>query len=425
MKKVLFIAYLYPPIANSGTRRSLEFVNHLPDNGWQPTVLTVANPEPRACDPSLLDEVRPGTIIERVPLWSEIAANRLATIFEVLADRSRLAQGLKWRIERLFQIPDDCAAWRSTAVARAVRLYQQQKFDVIYATGWPWTSFLIASEIRRITGCPFVVDYRDLWKPSDAEWDKHSMLQKWLQPPLEKKILRNAAAVITTTLSFARMLEESGAHGKSVCIPNGFNPNDFAKVAVLPEAGRDGLVKIAYTGIWRPGYGPDNLYRAIRRLKDANAPCLGRLQVTMAGFQPGRAAEYGVSDIVEERGQVPHSEAVRLMMTASVLYLPVSSGLYEKASLPGKLFEYLGSGRPIIASSLADSEVTAALGAVGGNLVIAPDDIEGLARTIEKLCAPGESTVFSERLPGATARYERSHLTAELAKVFDHVSGHQ
>ena len=110
MKKVLFIAYLYPPIANSGTRRSLEFVNHLPDNGWEPIVLTVANPAPKVCDPSLLNEVRPGTRVERVPQWSDIAAEKIATAFGWFGDRHRLVDGLKWRIERFFQIPDDCAA---------------------------------------------------------------------------------------------------------------------------------------------------------------------------------------------------------------------------------------------------------------------------------------------------------------------------
>ncbi len=422
MKKVLFIAYLYPPIANSGTRRSLEFVNHLPDNGWEPIVLTVANPAPKVCDPSLLNEVRPGTRVERVPQWSDIAAEKIATAFGWFGDRHRLVDGLKWRIERFFQIPDDCAAWRSTAIERAVTLYEQEGFDVIYATGWPWTSFLIAEKVSRRTGCPFVVDYRDLWEPSDAEWDKHTTLQKWLQPHFEKRILRHAAAVLTTTPSFAKMLEEGGAKGKALCITNGFNPDDFLDGTVPEEANRDGLVKIAYTGVWRPGYGPDNLYDAIRYLKNAGSSCISKLRVTVAGFPPGRAREYGIDDVVEELGQVPHEMAVGLMMNASALYLPVSKGIYEKASLPGKLFDYLGSGRPIIASSLPDSEVTAVLSSVGGNCVVAPGDIRGLAEAIEKLSVADGLAAFSERIPEASARYERSSLTKNLAALLDRIS---
>jgi len=424
MKKVLFIAYLYPPIANSGTRRSLEFVNYLPDSGWEPIVLTVANPSKNSCEPSLLDEVRPGTRVERVPLWSDIAAEKIANVFGKFADRNRLADGLRWRIERFFQIPDDCAAWRSTATHHAIALYEREGFDAIYATGWPWTSFLIAMEVSIKTGCPFVVDYRDLWKPSDAEWDKHTWLQKWMQPPLEKRVLRRASAVITTTPSFARMLENAGANDKTVCITNGFNPDDFSGATVLAEPEQEGQVRITYTGVWRPGYGPDNLYAAIRHLKNKCSPCLAKLKATVAGFPPGRAMEYEIEDIVEELGQIPHSQAVDLMKNANALYLPVSTGIYEKASLPGKLFEYLGSGRPIIASSQPDSEVTAVLSSVGGNCVVAPGEIEMLAEVIEKLCsADGSgSTPFSKRIPGAVTRYERSSLTKDLADLLENIS---
>jgi glycosyltransferase involved in cell wall biosynthesis len=340
----------------------------------------------------------------------------------MFGDRNRLIDGLKWRIERFFQIPDDCAAWRSTAVHRALALYEEEGFDVIYATGWPWTSFLIAAEVSRRTGCPFVVDYRDLWKPSDAEWDKHTKLQKWLQPHLEKKVLRKASAVITTTPSFAKMLEEDGAGDKAVCITNGFDPDDFLTATVLGEHKEDGYISISYTGVWRPGYGPDDLYRAIRHLKDFNSSCLARLKVTVAGFPSGRARAYGIEDIVEELGQVPHAQAIDLMTNANALYLPVSKGIYEKASLPGKLFEYLGSGRPIIASSLPDSEVTTVLLSVGGNYVVSPGDVNGLAEAIEKLCAVDGATPFSERIPGAVARYERSSLTKDMAALLDRVS---
>jgi glycosyltransferase involved in cell wall biosynthesis len=110
------------------------------------------------------------------------------------------------------------------------------------------------------------------------------------------------------------------------------------------------------------------------------------------------------------------------MKSANALYLPVSKGIYEKASLPGKLFEYLGSNRPIIASSKPDSEVTAVLSSVGGNCVVAPGDIETLAEVIEKLCATEGSTPFSERIPGAVSRYERSNLTKDLASLLERIS---
>jgi len=82
LKKVLFIAALYPPIANSGTQRSVKFANYLPDFAWEPIVLTVANAAEPNLDKSLFQEVRPGTRIERVPFGHDVLAGEIAKIFK-------------------------------------------------------------------------------------------------------------------------------------------------------------------------------------------------------------------------------------------------------------------------------------------------------------------------------------------------------
>lgn len=416
MKKVLVIAYLYPPIFNSGTRRSLEFVNHLPDHGWTPTVLTVDSPDPQHCDPSLLDEVRPGTRIERAPLWTRHMAPRIAAKFAKLVDPQRLAGAMEWRVRRLWNVPDECASWIPLAVEHAVRLHAQEPFDAIYATGWPWSSFLIAEKVSRRTGVPFVVDYRDLWKPAEVEWDKTSWLQRRMNPGLERRVLRAASGVIATTESFLGLLPQDLLPKNRFFITNGFNEDDFPPAAPAPPSER---VRIVYTGVWRPGYGPDDLYAAVRLLKQRGTPHLDRLQIVVAGYAPGPAREYGIDDIVEERGRVQHADATALMSGASVLYLPVSKGVYEHASMPGKLFEYLGSARPILASAQAVSEVAKTLTQVGGARRADPGDVEGLAAILATLCQSGPGAIFSKRIPSELAMYTRASLTGKLALALD------
>lgn len=420
-KKVLIIAYLYPPIFNSGTRRSLEFVNHLPDSGWEPTVLTVANPNPRYCDASLLAEVRPGTKIVRVPYWGDWLAARLAPLVSRWIGRERLAQALDWRVRRLWTLPDECASWAPMAVARARQLHAAEPFDVIYATGWPWTSFVIAEKIGRATGVPFVVDYRDLWKPADVAWDQASRLQRRINPWLERRVLRRAAGVIATTESFLRLLPQQDLPAHRFAITNGFDEKDFP--AAAPTAGAvDDAVRIVYTGVWRPGYGPDDLFAAVRLLRARPGNQAQRLRIVVAGFPPGKAREYGIEACVEELGRVTHAEATALMTGATALYLPVSKGIYEVASIPGKLFEYLGSGRPILASAQAGSEVAKTIGEVGGALRFEPGDIEALAAALERLCQQDADAIFSPRDAGALANYTRSNLTRKLARAFDTVA---
>lgn len=408
MRRVLFIAYLYPPIANSGTRRSLAFANHLPDNGWEPLVLTL-QPEPRApLDAELLAEVRPGTRIERVALQSRLRARRWAGWLG-----ERAVEALAWRLRVRYTVPDEAASWLAPAVERALALYAREGFDAIYASGWPWTDFLIAREVSRRTGKPYVLDYRDQWTPSgDMAWEMLSPEQMRDNPALERLAARDAAGIVTVTRalvdSIARDCGRSGLH----LITNGFEPKDFAGDVTRPD---DGLLRIVYTGVWRPGYGLQDLYAAIALLKARGVPELARLRVQAAGFKPGPAAEAGVADVVHELGPVPHGQALTLMKQADVLYLPVPTGYYATASLPGKLFEYLGCGRPVLAVVPDDSEVWRVLQDTGGGQRCEPGDVDELADLLLAWLR-GEARVAA---PVDIERYSRAETTRRLARVLD------
>jgi hypothetical protein len=416
MRRVLFIAYLYPPIANSGTRRSLSFANHLPDFGWEPLVLTVANPAPKYCDMALMAEIRQGTHVERVPTVSRKLAEKFAA-FAGSTRRARVTDGLEWRISSLLRVPDESAGWYPTAVRRGVELHRSMGFDAVYASGSPWTSFLVARAVAARTGCPYILDYRDPWRSTGTvEWDRQTAMQARFGPFLELRAGRAATAVITTTPTLVPSIREASGARTVYSITNGFEPSDFECDAIRPD---DGLVRVAYTGVWRPGYGPDALYRAVRRLKDEASPHLRRLKVVTAGYAPGPAAEFGIEDIVEELGRVPHLRAVQIMKTADMLYLPVSDGYYADASLPGKLFEYLGSTTPLVAAVPAGSEVARVLADVGGSARVEPGDDAALARVLERLCQGDAASLLSERRPERLERYTRRSITGSLAEVLN------
>lgn len=415
-RKVLCLTYLFPPIANSGTRRSLEFVNRLPDLGWTPLVLAGV-PEPDELDEALLDEVRAGTRVRRIPLAADQIGGRIGRWL----GSPRIGAGLSWRIRALWAIPDYCISWRPGAVSAALELHKTEGFDLIYASGWPWSSFLIAEEISRRTGKPFVIDYRDLWGGMGAEYERARGIHRFIRMGrrLQQRVLSRAHAVITTTQTFAEMLSQRSGGRQVHAITNGFAEADFAGYGPAPELSPDRPVSISYTGIWRPGYGPDDLYAAIRELKQKLPDLARRLRVTMAGFRPGRAAEQGIDDVVEELGRVTHGRALDIMMASDALYLPVSGGLYDRAHLPGKIFEYVGSGRRIVASAEQGSEVRRVLEAVGQYRAVVPGDVSGLAQILHDLIKGQNLSEFGPRDPAALAVYERSSQAAALAGVFD------
>lgn len=412
MRRVLFIAYLFPPIPNSGTRRSLAFANQLPDLGWEPLVLSW-QPDPHASlDPELLTEMRPGTRVERVPLQSRDRAERWMGWLPGRW-RERGVDALAWRLRERATVPDIAASWLPLAVKRAVQLHREVGFDAIYASGWPWTAFLIAREVSRLTGTPYVLDYRDQWTPSgDMAWEHASPLQLRENPALERLAARDAAAIVTVTRTLVHSIGRDCGRDDLHLITNGFEPGDFAgEVAPLD----DGLLRVCYTGVWRNGYGLDDLYQAIALLQRQGCPELDRLRVQTAGFEPGAAERAGVSRWVSELGPVTHSRAVEMMKQSDVLYLPVPQGYYAKASLPGKLFEYLACGRPILAVVPELSEVDHVLREVGGGVRVEPGQVETLARTLLAWLR-GEVQVPAAQ---GIERYSRGATARRLATVLD------
>jgi len=422
VKKVLFIAYLYPPIANSGTQRSVKFANYLPDYGWEPIVLTVENPPETTIEPALLEEVRSGTRVERVSFWSDELAKRIANIFCTVKRRSWMFEGLRWRIRCIWTIPDHWALWKPTVVRRAFEIYQSEGFDCIYASGCPWTSFLIARDIAKLTGKPYVLDYRDLWSGWSSMWDESSRLTRWLSGWQELMVLKRASAIITVSESLVKVLADMlppSDRSRVTCIANGYDKSDFMIVPMVMDTTEK--LRLVYTGVWKAGYTLDVLYEALRIMKInfPNAP--NKLEVICAGFPPGPVKKYDIEDIVQEIGRVSHGEAISLMKSADVLFLNVPEGEYACWSLPGKLFEYLGSGKPIIAVVPAESEVAQVLNRIGGAMRLDPGDVNGLAKVLVDIAQAGGPTWGSPD-PSLTACFERRNLTSQLAEVLSSVS---
>lgn len=363
-------------------------------------------------EPEMLAELRTGTHVERVALQSRLIAMRIAGCFPGRL-RDRVADALAWRLKARDAVPDEAAGWFKPAVERAMRVHSQLGFDVIYASGWPWTSFLVAREVSKRTGKPYVLDYRDQWRPSgDMAWEHVTPEQMRRNPVLERQAAEGAAGVVTVTRALVQSVGRDCGRSDLHLITNGYEPADFVSDVALPG---DGLLRIVYTGVWRPGYGLHDLYAAIVLLKSEGRIELGRLRVQAAGFKPGPAAEAGVTEWVSELGPVTHGKAVTLMKQADLLYLPVPKGYYAVASLPGKLFEYLACGRPVLAVVPPDSEVANVLEGTGGGVRVDPGDVETLARTILAWLR-GESRVEP---PQGIERYSRVETTRRLAAVLD------
>jgi glycosyltransferase involved in cell wall biosynthesis len=236
-------------------------------------------------------------------------------------------------------------------------------------------------------------------------------------------VLREASAVVSL-----QNLRDTGTlvlpHG-SRChnvdiITNGFDRDDFERYPARAVVAKP-TVSIAYTGVWKEGYGPAMLYRAVASLLADRPEEIANLRVITAGFEPGEAARFGISPYVCELGRVPHASAVGLMKGADALFLPCATGLRADFHFPGKTYEYLASKRPILAIAKRTGALAALLGSTGGAVIAEPGDDTELERRLVELCRHGTLAVPPLQ-EAELERYERRSLTGELAAVLDRVT---
>jgi glycosyltransferase involved in cell wall biosynthesis len=415
-RRVLFLAYLFPPIANSGTQRPLKFAKYLPQFGWEPLVVTAQRVSEHRQDQRLLEDVPLDMRVVRVPMLSDRIGAVAGTLGLGMMKREMIAEGISWRLREHWKSPDLYALWRPTARRAAMKLYREVGFDAIYATGFPWTSLLTGMDVSKATGRPLVADFRDPWAIEDLyKSDDVSRDQE-----MEAEVVEHAAAVLSISSTMTeRMI---AAHptvnpAKFYTIPNGYDPADMGKVKPWPRK----RFRIVYTGVWKEGYGLDSLYDVIEHVAKTDPALLSNVEVMAAGFEPGPAHRRGLSDYIDELGVLSHEDAVALMRSADVLYLRNFDGLRQEWCLPGKIFEYLATGRPVLAVTDPEGEAGRLITRIGGGVVIDPSNPKRLQEVLIDAFRRGTLETPAQDLSLLRA-FERPALTRLLASVFERVT---
>jgi glycosyltransferase involved in cell wall biosynthesis len=416
MKRVLFLAYLFPPIANSGTQRPLKFAKYLRDYGWQPTVLTAASFNGHPTDPSLLADIPAGVDVVRVPMISDQIGAAATALLGGTSLGRRIGEGLRWRMQRRFRTPDIYACWRPNAMRAAMRVFRNTGFDAIYATGYPWTSLLVGRDVAKATARPFIADFRDLWVGETLFREDH--LPREQEMAFERSIIDTARHVVTVSTGMTRWLTaaypEMGEQ-KFVTIHNGFDPADIDVPAA--EVRPDRPFRIVYTGVWKEGYNPSELYDSIDWIRRSRPHLLDNVEVVAAGFTPGHAERRGLTKYIKEVGFVPHNEAVALMRSADIQFLSYVDPDRQWA-VPAKLYEYLAIGAPVLALTQLGKETAQIVAKVGGGVAVSPNDPGALLEVLSEAFRVRRLVVPERNIESLDA-FNRRQLTARLAGLLD------
>jgi glycosyltransferase involved in cell wall biosynthesis len=336
-RRVLVLAYFFPPLGGGGVQRTLKFVRHLEPLGWDTTVITTRSRVYGARDPSLASEIPSGTHVVRTPAFP------LGRWLGILLHHLRLRRLRAW-----VTWPDGGLGWAPFALVAALRAARRERPDVLYSSSAPYAGHLAALLVAHWTGIPWVADFRDEWAANPHLADQPRRLAA-LATRAERAITTHARRIVVAG-DYFRLAGLDNDDPRRVHIPNGVDEDD------VPSSGTPGppadRFVLAHVGTIYNILDPSRVLRVLAALARDGLIDGTRLEVRLVGgvWLPGFTPPPGIR--VEASGYVEHARAVAEMRAATALLLFV-----PRTSLApsGKLFEYLASGRPLLCLTHPDN----------------------------------------------------------------------
>jgi len=420
-RRVLVIAYYFPPMGLSGVQRTLKFVKHLPQHGWNPTVLTVGPVGYFAQDATLLEDLNdPGIRVVRT--GGAGPGKMLARREVVRLPSERVRKALSMLSDTVF-VPDNKIGWKRKAVRAALALHAETPFDLVFATAPPFTDFLIGAEVKKAINKPLVFDYRDPWLEFPFKFYPTPFHRAW-NARLERHALRASSHVVTTNRRVKEVLIARHpflTHHDIDIIPQGYDPEDFPAGPPASPNGRspaDGRpMRITYTGIFYEDRVPDHFLRGLRELLLRRPELRGKIEARFVGnFRKENlrlVEQLGVQDVVTVMEYLPHRRCVQEMLDSDLLWVVVGDDLGS----PGKVYEYIGARKPILGLA-PDGFLAAAIREAGG-VTVPPEDVPAIAGAIENLYERYRCGTLPVPPDDVVRRYDRRVLTAGLVRVFE------
>ena len=422
-KRVLIITYYWPPSGGSGVQRWLKFAKYLPDAGWEPVIFTPENPDFDLKDETLIKEIPSELEVIKFPIWEPYQ------LFSKLKRKSGthpgrlMEQKKKGVLEKIaiwmranLLVPDPRVFWVKPSVRFLTDLVNSGQFQAVITTGPPHSMHLIGRELKRKTGLPWIADFRDPW----SQWEfldtlPMSSLIRKKHEQLEKSVLLEANAVLTISPTFQQDLEKL-ANRKIHLLTNGYDPADIPS-DFSPKKKEAGKLHLVYSGIIDAIRNPIPLMEAMKaEFGESNA----QVEWTFVGKVSEQVKDYVRSDSwlnsrIHFAGYVSHGEVFGFYSKADVLVLILTDTKNAQGNIPGKLFEYLTTGIPVLALGDPRGDSAQILQRAGSASVLAHTDHSEIRKQLRSLF---ESFTAGESTQGLDS-YSRKNLSSQLAKILD------
>jgi hypothetical protein len=353
--KLLIITYYWPPAGGPGVQRWLKFVKYLPDFGFQPIVYIPENPSYPIIDENLLSEVSNETIVLRNKIiepyqWASfLSKNKTKNISSGIIPNNKkqtiLDQVLLWIRGNVF-IPDARVLWVKPSVKYLEKYLSENGITTIITSGPPHSLHLIGLELKQKLNVRWVADFRDPW--TTIGYHKEFKLLEFAankHKQLENKVLNNADLILVTSPSTRAEFKKITSKPIEV-ITNGFDVEKIGNQIV------DKKFSLAHIGSFLSERNPRILWESISELIRENPLFASHFQLKLIGAISQEVLDsialFQLQNYVNNLGYVSHDEAIVHQKKSQVLLLIEINSEDTKSIIPGKLFEYLVSERPII-----------------------------------------------------------------------------
>lgn len=422
-KKVLIITYYWPPAGGPGVQRWLKFVKYLPEFDVEPIVFVPKSPNYPIVDDSLVSEVSKDVTIINHPInepykWAGFFSNKSSKTISkgIIADEKEqsLIEKLMLYIRGNFFIPDARVGWVKPSVSFLIDYIKKESIEKIITTGPPHSVHLIGLQLKQKLGVKWLVDFRDPWTTIGYHKQlKLTSASKAKHKSLEKQVLNTSDQIIVT--SSVTKTEFQNITNKPIeVITNGYDNEATVDFEM------DSKFTLSHIGSLLSKRNPEILWRVLKELVNENVDFSKDFQLNLIGSVSKNVLKslksYYLSNYINELGYISHKEAIKYQKKSQLLLLIEIDSEDTKCIIPGKLFEYMVSNRPMIAIGPNGSDVEKIIKETNTGHYFNYSDYESLKRIIlEHYKAFQNNTLQSH--PIGLQKYHRKAFTKSLANL--------
>jgi glycosyltransferase involved in cell wall biosynthesis len=430
MKKVLVISYYWPPSGGIGVHRSLKFVKYLQDFGWKPVVYAPLNAQYEYCDDTNFKDIPENItvirrkILEPFGLFRKLSGRKRTDSANPVYLRDKKPKAIDklaiWARGNLF-IPDARKFWIRPSVIFLKKYLKENPVDAIFSDGPPHTNTMIACELSKATGIPWLMDFQDPW----TQVDYYAMLKIGKKADekhrkLEQEAFKTAKKTTIVSPTWKKDLESIGATNVDVIVW-GYDEDDFGKEKVI----FDNDFSIVHAGQLGFDRKPDVFIKVLGDLKKENPEFARKLKIKLAG-----KVDYSIEELIKDKGltdnyiafgNIPRPRAFDLTLKSHILFLPLNKAGNAKGRIPGKLFENMRSKRPILCLGPTDSDVANILRETNTGKAFEYNDYENIKNFVMEVFGKylnNNNTVDAINLEKYTVKNQTKLLSGYLDEIY-------